>query len=41
MTQENFPIELKVKGKDAVKYFEAGESIRIIQGAHSGESGII
>jgi transcription antitermination factor NusG len=35
------PLELKVKQKDAVKYFEVGESVRITSGSHSGESGII
>ena len=40
-SEEKFPVELKVKVKDTIKYFEVGESVRIIQGAHVGEAGII
>jgi hypothetical protein len=29
-TDENFPIEVKARVKDAVKYFELGESVRIV-----------
>lgn len=40
-TIEKFPIQLKVKAKEAVKYFEVGESVRIIEGVHSGAAGLI
>lgn len=41
MTDDRFPVEIKVLAIDAVKQFEIGESIRIMQGAHSGEVGLI
>jgi RNase P/RNase MRP subunit p29 len=34
-------LNLKIKSNEAVKYFEVGESVRIAQGSHTGESGII
>jgi transcription elongation factor len=40
-TIENVPIELKVKANEVEKYFETGESVRIISGTHAGDTGII
>ena len=40
-TLEKVPYELKAKSSDAAKYFECGESVRVIAGLHSGGSGVI
>jgi transcription elongation factor len=40
-SNDRVPFEVKVRAKDVLKYFETGESVRIIAGTHSGDSGII
>jgi len=40
-TIENVPIELKVKSADLRKFFETGESVRVMAGTHAGETGVI
>ena len=40
-TLDKVPFELKVKQTEIIKFFEVGESVRVISGTHSGESGII
>eukprot|EP00347_Sterkiella_histriomuscorum_P019259 403342330 len=40
-TLDKVPYELKMKQSEVIKYFECGESVRVIAGTHSGESGII
>ena len=32
---------IKVKGAELVKFFDIGESVRILQGVHSGEPGVV
>ena len=39
--EEKVSFEIKVKTKDVFKYFEIGESVRVIAGSHSGDCGII
>lgn len=41
MTEERKPIEVKAKAHQVKKSFKVGESVRVIQGNRSGESGII
>ncbi|CDW77018.1 transcription elongation factor spt5 [Stylonychia lemnae] len=38
---DKVPFQQKVKAKEVLKYFERGESVRVISGTHSGDSGII
>lgn len=40
-TIENVPIEIKLKAHEVEKYFENGESVKILHGTHSGETGVI
>ncbi len=40
-TLEKEPLTLKVWQADAMKYFEVGESVRVIAGIHSGGAGIV
>lgn len=40
-TFERIPVQHKVKRKEVKKYFEVGESVRVIEGSHAGEGGII
>lgn len=41
MTEERKPFQVKVRGFQVRKSFKVGESVRIIQGNRSGESGIV
>ena len=41
MTEEKIPVSLKVPVSDLEKFFEVGESVRILQGIHAGEPGMI
>jgi preprotein translocase subunit YajC len=40
-TFDKVPIKIQVQTKDLQKYFENGESVRVISGFHAGGSGII
>ena len=40
-TSEKVPLELKVWVKDLKKYFELGESVRVMSGVHAGNTGIV
>ena len=40
-TIENVPLELKIKTCDISKFFETGEAVRVMQGTHAGETGLV
>ena len=40
-TSDKFPLNLKVWSKDLQKYFENGDSVRVISGLHAGGSGVV
>ena len=40
-TEDKIPVLIKVKGSELAKFFEIGESVRILQGVHSGEPGVV
>ena len=35
------PVVIKDKAENMKKFFEVGESVRVLQGVHSGEGGLI
>ena len=41
VTEEKVPIQIKEKAMNLKKIFEVGESVRILQGIHAGESGVV
>jgi len=40
-TLDQAALDLKVSQQDVIKYFEVGESVRVIHGIHSGGAGTI
>ena len=41
MTIDKIPVKIKVAAKELRKFFDSGESVRILQGLHAGEPGIV
>jgi len=41
ITIDKIPVRIKVHAKELHKFFDSGESVRILQGLHAGEPGII
>ena len=41
VTSTDPPLSMKLPSLSLLKYFECGESVRIVSGTHSGESGLI
>ena len=41
LTEDKVPIKIKAATSELRKFFTQGESVRIIQGVHAGESGQI
>ena len=41
LTEDKVPIKIKAAASELRKFFTQGESVRIIQGVHAGESGQI
>ena len=40
-TLDKVPIKIKVAAKELRKFFNTGESVRILQGVHAGEPGVV
>lgn len=41
MTEDKIPVMIKVRASELQKFFEIGESVRILQGVHAGEPGVV
>lgn len=41
MTEDKVPVLIKDKAENMKKFFEVGESVRVLQGQHSGEGGLV
>jgi len=41
LTEAKIPVQIKDKADHMKKFFEVGESVRILQGLHQGETGLI
>lgn len=40
-TLDKIPVKIKVAAKELRKFFALGESVRILQGVHAGEPGLV
>lgn len=41
LTEDKVPVLIKVKTEELQKFFEIGESVRVLQGIHAGEPGVV